>query len=65
MKKKNTIRHLPSITRKLAKDINVAQLAIKRIEKRIDMIAQLERDNISWEKRQSYYKSNNTIDPIF
>lgn len=65
MKKKRTLRNLPLETRQLSKDINAVQLAIRRIEKRMDKIAEMERDNIAWRKRQEYYNSKQEHDPIF
>jgi len=65
MKKKRTIRNLPPETRRLSKDINAVQLAIRRIEKRMDKFAELERENMAWRKRQEYYNSKQEHDPIF
>jgi hypothetical protein len=65
MKKKRTIRNLPPEARRLSKDINAVQLAIRRIEKRMDKIAEMERENNAWRKRQEYYNSKQEHDPIF
>ena len=61
---KRTIRKLPPATRQLARDISKIETYARRIKKRIEIFAELERENIAWNNRQEHFKSNGKVDPI-
>ena len=64
MYKSKTLRRMPPVTRKLAKELNIAERSIIRIGKLVTAISEIEREANAWNKRQEHYKVKQSIDPI-
>lgn len=64
MRRKQTMRRLPPQTRKLADALNRAEKAISQLNKMVEDMAEMERDNLAWLKRQEHYRLRNEIDPL-
>ena len=59
-----TIRKLPPESRKLAKHINNLLTTVNRINRQIDKLAEMERENQAWNKRQDSYRTRGEVDPL-
>jgi division protein CdvB (Snf7/Vps24/ESCRT-III family) len=64
MKRKSTIRKYPPVTRKFAKAVNNLDSAIRRLNNIIPQLADMESENIAWQKRQDSFKVKQSKDPI-
>lgn len=59
---KKTIRNFPPMSRRIAKDINNLELAIRHLKKELESISSNEREVTAWINRQKYYAGNGGID---
>lgn len=80
MYQSKTIRRMPPLTRKLARTMNQAELAIRKyrqqmltvfsemairkLNKLVPDIQSIESEVIAWNKRQEHFKSNNKVDHL-
>jgi len=64
MYQSKTLRRMPTITRKLAKNLNEAEKSIARLKKLIPIIQSQELETLAWNKRQEHYRQKQEIDPL-
>jgi len=64
MYSRKTLRKLPAMTRRIAREINSIELATRHLKKELELISSNESEVIAWINRQQYFANQDTPDPL-